>query len=165
MEKLEIVTLSENHFAHLVRTAQLSTCHRSKCGSIVVTAPTETYPDGIVVGVGYNSMPCNEVGECFKDSLAPGFKSDKTCCIHAEQRAIQQALRNVWDEKTLKGCTVFFIRLDDEGNPKFSGEPYCTICSKFALDSGIGRFALWRENGWNSFDTKYYNELSFQYGK
>lgn len=44
-----------------------------------------------------------------------------------------------------------------------AGKPYCTICSKMALDVGIAEFVLWHEEGITVYDTKEYNELSFQY--
>jgi deoxycytidylate deaminase len=107
-------------------------------------------------------MPCNEVGECFKDKLSPTFKSDKTCCVHAEQRAIINALKSGWRNETI-GSTLFFIRLDETGNFKPSGKPYCSICSKMALDVGISHFVLLHEEGWTKYDTKEYNELTFNY--
>lgn len=105
-------------------------------------------------------MPCHEEGECFKDSLSPTFKSDKTCCIHAEQRAIFDALKMYPSQ--IEGSHLFFIRLDDENNPKVSGAPYCSICSKMALDVGIATFHLWHSNGWTAYDTDEYNKLTFQ---
>ena len=155
--KKEIIQVAERHFNMLVNMAEKSTCHRSKCGSIIITE------NGSVIGFGYNSMPCNVEADCFKDSLAPGFKSDKTCCVHAEQRAIMNAMKFHPDD--INGSLLLFIRLDENGKPKHSGEPYCTICSKFALDAGISKFALWHKEGWTAYDTDYYNELSFQYGQ
>lgn len=145
----------EKIMKRLVDTAKLSTCKRSKCGSVIVS------DYGLTIGTGYNSMPCNEVGECFKDNLAKTFKSDKSCCVHAEQRSIMDALQR--NKELLKGSTLFFIRLDEKDNPKRSGEPYCSICSKMALDVGISNFVLWKEEGWVSYGTKEYNELTFQY--
>lgn len=142
--------------SHLIEIAKMATCKRSKCGSIIVA------DECVIIGEGYNSMPCNETGECFKDKLSPTFKSDKTCCIHAEQRAIMNALENRWRDQ-IKGSTLFFIRLDENDNPKHSGEPYCSICSKMALDVGIANFVLWHKEGWTSYNTKEYNELTFQY--
>jgi deoxycytidylate deaminase len=132
-----------------------STCHRSKCGSVIISKWQDE------IGAGYNSMPCNATGECFKDKLAPTFKSDKTCCMHAEQRAIMQALK--YESHHLPDSRLYFIRLDDEGKMKFSGEPYCTICSKMALDAGIAEFVLYRKEGICVYDTKEYNEISFEY--
>lgn len=140
---------------HLVKVAQMSKCRRSKCGSIIVA------DNKLIIGEGYNSMPCNLDGDCFKDSLSDTFKSDKTCCVHAEQRAIMDALSKFPNK--IIGSTLYFIRLDDDGNPKHSGSPYCSICSKMALDSGISNFVLWHKEGWTSYDTKEYNDITFQY--
>lgn len=153
-ELKEIVNVNQRDFERLVEVAKKATCSRSKCGSIIIK-------DWIIIGEGYNAMPCNNQTDCFKDGLPSNFKSDKTCCVHAEQRAIMDALKN--HPKSVPGSDLLFIRLDDQGNPKHSGEPYCTICSKMALDAGISRFFLWHKEGWTAYDAKYYNDLSFQY--
>jgi deoxycytidylate deaminase len=137
-----------------VKYARLSTCHRSKCGCVIVST------EGSVIGVGYNSQPCDQAGVCFKDDLDPAFKSDKTCCIHAEQRAIIDALRK--EPTKVPGATLIFIRLDEHDQPKMSGEPYCTICSKMALDVGIKWFVLWHREGITFYGTAEYNKLSFK---
>ncbi len=95
---------------HFIEIAKISTCKRSKCGSVILV------DDSFIIGHGYNSMPCNITGECFKDTLAPTFKSDRTCCVHAEQRAIMDALKGKWNNQ-IKGSTLFFIRLDHEDRP------------------------------------------------
>lgn len=156
MEK-EIINISQEDFDVLVGAAKKSTCHRSKCGSILLSK------EGKLIGIGYNSMPCNVEEACFKDGLASGFKSDKTCCVHAEQRAIMDAMK--MNPSHIEGSLLLFIRLDENDAPKRSGEPYCTICSKIALDAGVGRFALWHKEGWTAYETNYYNKLSFEYGK
>ncbi len=143
--------------SHLKMVAAKSTCKRSKCGSIVVSLGEKQ-----ILGEGFNSMPCNAVAECFKDSLPAGFKSDKTCCVHAEQRAIMNTLSGPAREKIF-GSAIFFIRLDENGNPKHSGRPYCSICSKMALDSGIATFVLWHKEGWTAYGAKEYNDLTFKY--
>jgi hypothetical protein len=43
----------------------------------------------------------------------------------------------------------------------FAGAPYCTICSKMALDVGLRWFGLWHETGIRMYDTREYNDLSF----
>lgn len=154
-ENKEILEVDKDVLDRLVEIASKSTCHRSKCGSLLIAE------SGNIIGEGYNSMPCNEASDCFKDSLPSGFKSDKTCCIHAEQRAIMDALKNNPNE--VDGSSLLFIRLNEDNEPKYSGDPYCTICSKMALDAGVSKFALWHKEGWTFYDSKYYNELSFQY--
>ncbi|RME31978.1 hypothetical protein D6789_00980 [Candidatus Woesearchaeota archaeon] len=82
---------------------------------------------------------------CLKDDLPDDFRSDKTCCVHAEQRAIFDALAR--QPIRIKNARIYSISLNEEGEPAFAGEPYCTICSKSALDVGIAEFALWRGEG------------------
>lgn len=83
--------------------------------------------------------------------------------MQIEQRAIINAFENGYGCRNMEGSTLYFIRLDENDNPKYSGEPYCSICSKMALDVGIEKFALWRKEGWCFYDTKEYNELTFKF--
>ena len=81
--------------------------------------------------------------------------------MHAEQRAIMNTLRKHPD--SIENSRLYFVRLSENDEKKFSGEPYCTICSKMALDVGIEEFVLYREEGICIYDTKEYNTLSFAY--
>ena len=143
---------------YILRAAEVakeSTCLRSKCGSVIVK-------DGEIIGEGFNSPPGNSSGRCSceKDSYHKKV-TDKTCCIHAEQRAIFDALSNNSDK--IKGAILFFIRLDPEGNISNAGKPYCTICSKSALDVGIKEFVLLYEEGLVAYETEEYNLLSYEF--
>lgn len=144
-------------YLHLAaKIAESSPCLRSHCGAVIVGKDR-------LLGEGYNAPPLDErLQECRKDCLPPNFRSDKTCCIHAEQRAIMDALRRSPEE--VLGARLYFIRLDDAGEMKKAGRPYCTICSKMALDAGLAEFVLWHEEGITVYDTKEYNALSFQAG-
>jgi len=134
-----------------------STCLRLKCGSVIVSKKK-------IIGVGFNSPPRNNENqrrcECSKDSYHKKV-TDKTCCVHAEQRAIMDALKN--NPGKIIGSRLYFIRLDENGDMSKAGKPYCTICSKMALDSGIKEFVLWHENGICVYETDEYNSLSYQY--
>ena len=145
------------YIAKAAEIALSSTCGRSRCGSIIVK-------ESSIIGGGYNSPPKNLESQkrcsCAKDSYHKKV-TDKTCCIHAEQRAIMDALQHHPDQ--IAGSRLYFIRLDEQGNKKRSGDPYCTICSKFSLDAGLSEFVLWREEGICVYDTMEYNELSFKY--
>ena len=117
-----------------------------------------------IIGSGFNSPPAEREDqrrcEVPKDSYNTKV-TDKTCCVHAEQRAIMDALKSNGDK--ILGSRMYFIRLDKDGNSTRSGNPYCTICSKMALDSGIAEFVLWHESGVCVYDTGEYNTLSFHY--
>lgn len=134
--------------------ARLSSCSRGRCGSVVMLGDQ-------IVGRGFNHPPgglasqrrCERRGE-----LAPGFRSDHTCCVHAEQVSALSAVRQVPD---LRGAYLFFGRVDEDGHPLLSGDPYCTICSKMTLEVGISFFVLNRIEGPTVYDTESYNDLSF----
>lgn len=135
--------------------AKESNCFRAKCGTIIVSGER-------VIGSGFNSPPLSKkIDHCIKGGLPKDFKSDKTCCMHAEQRAIMDSLRK--NPRFLSGSRLYFVRLDKSGKKEFSGEPYCTICSKMALDAGVSEFVLWRKEGVCVYDTAEYNELSFKF--
>lgn len=140
--------------------ARQGTCLRSLCGSVVADA------SGAIIGEGSNSLPGGcAPSVCAKEEpgfIGPGFKSDRTCCVHAEVRAITAALRTGAD---LTGSSVYFTRVDASGARVVSGRPYCTICSKFALDTGVAFFVLEHDFGVVAYPTGLYNDLSFTYGR
>jgi len=134
-----------------------SGCERKKCGSVIVK-------DGIIIGEGFNGPPGNIESQkrcsCPKESYHKKV-SDKSCCVHAEQRAIMDALRN--NPQKIIGSRLYFVRLDDKDQKKPSGNPWCTICSKMALDSGVKEFVLWHDEGIIVYNTEKYNTLSYEY--
>lgn len=147
--------------AHFFREAALvawnATCLRARCGSVIVSK------DNLIIGRGFNAPPLNDENqrkctETYKTKVKP--KSDKTCCVHAEWNAILSA--SIRNGLHLAGSTLYFMRVDEDGNMTNAGEPYCTVCSRLALQSGIAVFGLW-ENGPRMIPTDLYNEMSYAY--
>lgn len=138
------------------RIAQKALCHKAKCGTIVVK-------DGKIIGEGYNAPPLDreENRRCGEKSATGKPRYDYTCCVHAEWRAISDALKRNHDK--IAGAKLYFARVDDAGEIKKSGEPYCTACSRFALDAGVDYFLLWHERGIGEYPAREYNQLSYQY--
>lgn len=124
------------HINNVAGVAKNATCERSKCGSVIVRLDE-------IIGSGFNSPP-QDIEEQRRCSHSKDFYhkkvTDKTCCVHAEQRAIIDALRKNSDK--LSGSRLYFVR----------------------LDVGIVEFVLWHDEGVCVYDTKEYNELSFQFG-
>jgi len=146
-----------NYFNEVMRIAKKSTCQRAKCGCIIVK-------DNKIIGEGFNSPPNDlEAQRRCSNSKSKYHKkvTDKTCCVHAEQRAIMNTLRK--NPKEIINSRLYFIRSDKKGNKVYSGKPYCTICSKMALDVGISKFVLWHEEGICVYDTEEYNDVSFHF--
>lgn len=136
--------------------AKKALCLRAKCGTVIVN-------DGNVIGEGYNAPPLDkeENRTCNKEFNPGKPKYDKTCCMHAEWRAIMDALKR--NPEKLKGSKLYFTRVDKNGEIKKSGKPYCTVCSRMALDAGIDKFVLWHEDGICEYFTDEYNRLSYEY--
>jgi deoxycytidylate deaminase len=148
---------AKKYLEYTTELAKSATCERSKCGSIIVA-------NNVIIGEGINSPAHNQENQrrCTYDKDSYHHKvTDKTCCIHAEQRAIMDALAHHSDK--IIGSRLYFMRLDEEDNLTRAGNPYCTICSKMSLDAGIQEFVLWHEDGICVYDTDEYNLLSYQY--
>lgn len=113
-----------------------ATCERARCGCVIVENDN-------IIGTGFNSPPGEKENQrrCKNDKDAYHKKvTDKTCCVHAEQRAIMNALIDNPDK--IIGSRLYFIRIDGNGKFAAANKPYCTICSKMALDAGISEFVL-----------------------
>lgn len=140
-----------------VQLAERATCQRSRCGSLIVQ-------DDQIIGSGYNTPPHNLESQrrcsCAKEQYHRKV-TDKSCCMHAEQRAIMDTLQHNADK--MFGSRLYFIRLDDDGEIAFSGRPWCTLCSKMALDAGVAEFVLRHKDGIAVYPTDEYNQISFSY--
>lgn len=147
----------EEFFQAAAEVAKRATCFKARCGAVVVK-------EDEIIGEGYNSPPNDDEQNrmCKREyDYSKKPKYGKTCCVHAEWRAIADALKN--HAGKIKGSTLYFMRVDEQGNFTDAGEPFCTVCSRLALDSGIKYFALWNESGEKVYDTKEYNQLSYDF--
>ena len=147
------------YFEKAASVALNSKCLKVKCGSVITH-------NNKIIGKGWNSPPNDKsIDYCIKEILPEDFKSEKHCCLHAEQRAVMDAMKNYLHLKMFKDTRIYFMRLDKDNNMTKAGKPYCTICSKFVLDNGIKEFALWHKQGIAVYDAEEYNNLSFQISK
>lgn len=153
--------MENNHlfyFEKAAEQARLATCHRAKCGALVVSK------DGEILCEGFNAPALNDesLRRCdrvYDLTIKP--KYDKTCCIHAEWNAIINALKNHGNK--IDGGTLYFMRVDKDGNFTDAGKPFCTVCSRLAVQSGLGYFALWVEDKPKIYDVKLYDTDSYEY--
>ena len=138
--------------------AKKALCLRAKCGTVIVK-------DGEIIGEGYNAPPLDreENRMCNREISVGKEKYDRTCCMHAEWRAIMDAFER--NPEKLKGSILYFTRIGENGQIKKSGKPYCTVCSRMALDSGIEKFVLWHDKGICEYPTDEYDKLSYQYAE
>ena len=149
------------HFLHKAESmAQKSKCLQAKCGAVI-----EYKRD--IIGQGFNH-PANEANRrChLKKSDYHPKVTDNTCCIHAEQEAITDAL-TYGHIKKLAHSRLYFARIDNvNADIQYSkGEPFCTLCSKMALRFKIPEWVLLQEDGIALYDSIEYDRLSAAYGK
>ena len=147
----------DDYFKKAQQIAQKATCNRARCGSVIVTA------DGRIIGEGYNAPPLGDESQRMCDTpLDKTIKqnNDKTCCVHAEWNAILDALK--YNAHKIQGSTLYFMRVDEAGDFTEAGDPYCTVCSRLALESGVAVFGLWN-NGPEMIPTDEYNKRSYNY--
>lgn len=145
-----------------------SCCLRSRCGAVIISK-RKPY----LIGSGYNSPPGNvPIDVCLKEQFRrDNVKTDLSCCVHAEQRALFDAAEN--HKGKMPGSRLYFVRIDEKGVMLPSGRPWCTVCSKLSLDKQLAEFTLWHkedvwQNGWTGicvYGTKEYNDLSMDYWK
>ena len=146
-------------FEAAAEVARQATCHRAKCGSVIVK-------NGEIIGEGYNGPAFDDETNRTCDNeydLSIKPKYDKTCCIHAEWQAVLDTCKRNADK--ISGSVLYFMRVDENGDFTDAGEPYCTTCSRLTLASGVGQFALWNANGADIYDTPEYNRKSYEYFK
>ncbi|MFA5987348.1 MAG: deaminase [Candidatus Paceibacterota bacterium] len=145
-----------NWMEKAAEVAKKALCLNAKCGTVIVK-------EGKIIGEGYNAPPLDkeENRTCNKKFGLGKPNFDRTCCMHAEWRAIMDALRRNPDK--LQGSNLYFTRVGAGGEIKKSGKPYCTVCSRMALDAGIDKFILWHEEGICEYPTDEYDKLSYGY--
>ncbi len=149
--------MHKKYFEDAATVAKYATCYRARCGSVIVSKRN------VIIGRGYNAPPLGDETQrtCdveYHTDKKP--KSDKTCCVHAEWNAIIDALKNYPEE--IEGSTLYFMRIAGDNSFTEAGDPYCTVCSRLALQSGIRWFGLWN-GGPQMIDTKKYNLLSYDF--
>ena len=146
-------------FQEAARVASAARCLRAKCGAVIVQ-------NGEIIGEGYNAPPGDDCSLQKCDRSYDRMKKPKydlTCCVHAEWRAIIAALQHAQGD--LVESTIYYVSLDENGERKNSGQPFCTVCSRLACDVGIKYFALWHDTGIVLYETNEYNDLSYAYHK
>ncbi|NQU78922.1 hypothetical protein HQ545_04090 [Candidatus Woesearchaeota archaeon] len=146
-------------YIHLAaEVAQNAVCLKSQRGCVLVK-------DGEVIGEGYNapadSHKCVSCLRQQKKGVEFGIFNTEPCySVHAEQRAIINALRK--GHSDLEGSVMYHVKLKNGGIHR-AGTPSCTICSKLVLESGISWFVNFEEKGAVKYSAKEFNDLSMEY--
>lgn len=147
----------ESYFQFAAMVAQEATCRRARCGAVIVQ-------DGEVIGEGYNSPPLNDEGQRMCDSpkdVARKPKYDKTCCLHAEWRAVLDAYKK--NAQKVKGATLYFVRLGEAANFDDFGQPFCTTCSRLMMEAELSDYRVWNNSGVDVYPLAEYNQKTYEF--
>jgi deoxycytidylate deaminase len=87
--------------------------------------------------------------------------TDKTCCVHAEQRAIMAALQSF--PEMIIDSVLYFMQVDEQGEQLPVDRPYLDLCSSMILDAEISGIVLLHSDGIYYYDVVAYNDLCFGY--
>lgn len=147
------------YFQRAANAAMRATCESASCGTVIVSE------GGRILGEGFNGPPDGDLSQstCRRSDWGSADKPlyDRTCCIHAEWRALNAAMKH--SDRVLRGATLYFMRISSNGSWTFAGDPYCTVCSRLILEAGIARVALWGVEGSVIYTAQEFNEASYNY--
>ena len=144
------------YFEMAANVASGATCLRAKCGSVIIK-------NSIVIGEGFNSPALDHEDQRLCEAemdTSSKPKYDKTCCIHAEWRAVLDACKT--NANKLTGAVLYFMRIDESGAFTDAGDPFCTVCSRLTMEAGVAEFALYNDNGADIYPLDEYNKKSYE---
>lgn len=133
--------------------AKKSTCKKSHRGVVIVK-------NGEIIGRGRNNTTIEKYcNPCIRENIRDKGNVELCAAYHAEQDAIIDALEK---GRKLNGSRMYHVKVKN-GEIKTSGEPSCTVCSRLVVRSKIGEFVLLHDKGVAVYDSKEFNEKSFEY--
>ena len=160
---------AERWVDYATSVAKRSACTRSKRGAVIVNQY------GKLIGEGANGPHKgfeHYCDPCMRASLEVphGTRYELCCGEHAERVAIDNAIRRALGANdgsqygySLWKARIYHIALDDEGNPRASGEPSCTLCSGPILKWGLRDVVLWHgDKNYEAYDARTFHELSIK---
>lgn len=135
------------------KEAEKSTCKKSKRGAVIVKNKE-------IIGKGFNKVTLEKFCDpCIRENIRDNSRAELCSALHAEQVAILDALKK---GKSLEGSRMFHVKVKD-GEIRPSEDVSCTVCSRLVLEAGISEFVLLNKKGFVLFDSKEFNEKSFEY--
>jgi len=148
---------ARGYLAKAAEVAKKGRCLKSQRGVVIVKGEE-------IIGEGYNAPPGRYICEvCLREIKKPlrfgDFNTEPCSALHAEQRAIIDALRKGYLD--LSGTIMYHIKVK-EGQIRKTEGPSCTICSKLILEVGIGKFVNYEKKGIIEYLAEEFNELSFK---
>ena len=123
------------------KAALRSPCAKSKRGVVLFCGEDTTEECVVVAGEGFNGPPpgfaCDRSDACRRDCAK--------LCLHAEDRAIRQALVE-WSAPPLDDVELLHVKVVD-GQVVPGGGPSCWQCSRLVVEAGLRGVWLYEQTG------------------
>lgn len=137
-------------FKKAAELSRKSICHVSKIGVVIVKS-------GKVIGKAFNGPLKKSCNPCLLDILERQVKTELCLAMHAEERAVLDALEKGYDTN---GADIYSVRVEgDKIVPYKNG--LCASCGRVFLESGIKNVIIPREDGVTEYGTEEFYDLSF----
>jgi len=134
--------------------AEKAKCHKSHFGAVIVK-------DGNILARGHNEPVGEPCQVCLRKekNIGGGLNSELCFSVHAEQNALLQALK---EKKDISNALMYIGHIKNGEKKKFSGKPFCTVCSRLIAASGLKGVVLWMGNDYAFLSANEFNEESFK---
>ena len=141
---------AQKYIKKAAEVSEKSICSVSKIGATLVK-------DGKIIGRGFNGPVGAACHPCLLNLLGKNVKTELCFAMHAEERAIVEALEN---GHITKGATLYSTYVK---NGKFysTEDSFCAHCSRILLESDIVSVVMPKEDSIVSYDIHEYYDLSF----
>ncbi|MDO8507701.1 MAG: deaminase [bacterium] len=127
-----------------------SICSVSKVGVVLVK-------DGKVIGEANNGPSRKACNPCLMELLDRGVKTELCFAMHAEERAVLDALEKGND---IEGATIYSAKVvGGEMIPYKNG--FCAACARVFLEAGLDKVVIPKEDGLTQYDPEEYYDVSF----
>lgn len=141
----------QRYLVEAANQAPQSNCKKSKRGVVIVSDP-------LILGYGYN-FSVDPKTCCLRKDIRRGIRSELCNGIHAEQRAIRDALSQGQD---IRDARLYHVEVEN-GEMVPSGPPSCPICSKEILEHKLRDVVLWQKEGYIIYPALEFHRLSIRY--
>ncbi len=112
---------------------------------------------GKIIGKGFNGPMGHKCNPCLLKLLAKGVKTELCFAMHAEERAVVDAIEKGHDTS---GTTLYTAYVKNN-KPTSTEDSFCAHCSRILLESDVKRVVLPEKGGLSSYDINEFYDLSF----
>ncbi|RJO60064.1 hypothetical protein C4544_06905 [candidate division WS5 bacterium] len=137
-------------FEKAAELSRKSICHVSKIGVVLVKS-------GKVIGEAFNGPLKKSCNPCLLDMIERQVKTELCLAMHAEERAVLDALEKGHDTN---GADIYSVRVD-EGKIVPYKNGLCASCGRVFLESGVKNVIIPKEEGVTAYDTEEFYDISF----